>query len=299
MSLPSVGSARANQIALYPPSVPISRIEVAPAGLVEVCEYLKTEPELHFNLLNCITAVDYFEPDPKKAVKAGFEPAVPGFMQVELGDLEGLVAAVDPGARPAERVQAGGPTLTSGWVGTLGYVAPEQAEGGSPGDCAESRGGVADRAGIAAADADAGSRRRTRGGPVSDRRPGLPVPGQLHLADGGGVGVRRALPGVPDAHQRGPQGRRVHRGLVQQLRRLDEGREGRRRSRYAGGAGETLVATVVPPRIEVEETEEERRERAERYPWLTTTGTASVGMWSMGRRPRRTRGAATPAAGPR
>ena len=30
------------------------------------------------------------------AVKAGFEPAVPGFTQVELGDLEGLVAAVDP-----------------------------------------------------------------------------------------------------------------------------------------------------------------------------------------------------------
>jgi predicted acetylornithine/succinylornithine family transaminase len=29
------------------------------------------------------------------AVKAGFEPAVPGFAQVELGDLEGLVAAVD------------------------------------------------------------------------------------------------------------------------------------------------------------------------------------------------------------
>ncbi len=29
------------------------------------------------------------------AVKAGFEPAVPGFTQVELGDLEGLVGAVD------------------------------------------------------------------------------------------------------------------------------------------------------------------------------------------------------------
>jgi acetylornithine/succinyldiaminopimelate/putrescine aminotransferase len=29
------------------------------------------------------------------AVKAGFEPAVPGFSQVDLGDLEGLIAAVD------------------------------------------------------------------------------------------------------------------------------------------------------------------------------------------------------------
>jgi len=49
-------------------------IEVMPAGLVEVCQYLKTDPDLQFNLLNCITAVDYFEPDPKKAAKAGFEP---------------------------------------------------------------------------------------------------------------------------------------------------------------------------------------------------------------------------------
>ena len=29
---------------------------------------------MQFNLLNCITGVDYFEPDPKKAAKAGFEP---------------------------------------------------------------------------------------------------------------------------------------------------------------------------------------------------------------------------------
>jgi NADH-quinone oxidoreductase subunit C len=49
-------------------------IELSPAGLVEVCQYLKTEPELKFELLNCITAVDYFEPDPKKAAKATFEP---------------------------------------------------------------------------------------------------------------------------------------------------------------------------------------------------------------------------------
>src|SRR6476660_5556315 len=49
-------------------------IEVTPAGLVEVCQYLKTEPDLQFNLLCCITGVDYCEPDPKKAAKAGFEP---------------------------------------------------------------------------------------------------------------------------------------------------------------------------------------------------------------------------------
>jgi NADH-quinone oxidoreductase subunit C len=49
-------------------------IEVAPEGLVDVCQYLKSESDLQFNLLNCITAVDYFEPDPKKAAKAAFQP---------------------------------------------------------------------------------------------------------------------------------------------------------------------------------------------------------------------------------
>ncbi len=49
-------------------------IEVLPGGLVEVCRYLKSEPDLRFDMLNCITGVDYFEPDPKKAAKAPFEP---------------------------------------------------------------------------------------------------------------------------------------------------------------------------------------------------------------------------------
>src|SRR6478672_2015604 len=49
-------------------------IEVTPEGLLEVCQYLKTEPDLEFNLLNCISGVDYLEPDPKKAAKAGYEP---------------------------------------------------------------------------------------------------------------------------------------------------------------------------------------------------------------------------------
>jgi len=49
-------------------------IEVAPEGLVEVCRFLKSDPELSFDMLNCITAVDYCEPDPKKAAKTGWEP---------------------------------------------------------------------------------------------------------------------------------------------------------------------------------------------------------------------------------
>ncbi len=49
-------------------------IEVAPEGLLELCRYLRDEPDLRFNLLNCVTVVDYFEPDPKKAKKAKFDP---------------------------------------------------------------------------------------------------------------------------------------------------------------------------------------------------------------------------------
>jgi NADH-quinone oxidoreductase subunit C len=49
-------------------------IEVAPAGLVEVCQYLKADAELKLDMLNCITAVDFFEADPKKAAKTGWEP---------------------------------------------------------------------------------------------------------------------------------------------------------------------------------------------------------------------------------
>src|SRR3954453_11890435 len=47
---------------------------VAPADLVDVCRFLRDEPRLAFDLLNCISGVDYLEPDPKKAPKAGFEP---------------------------------------------------------------------------------------------------------------------------------------------------------------------------------------------------------------------------------
>lgn len=34
----------------------------------------KEDPRLKFNLLSCISGVDYLEPDPKKVAKAGFEP---------------------------------------------------------------------------------------------------------------------------------------------------------------------------------------------------------------------------------
>ena len=49
-------------------------IEIAPEGLLEVCRFLHDDPELRFDFLSCISGVDYFEPDPKKAAKLNWEP---------------------------------------------------------------------------------------------------------------------------------------------------------------------------------------------------------------------------------
>lgn len=49
-------------------------VTIDPADLVEVCLFLRNDPQLRFEMLSCITGVDYLEPDPKKAPKAGFEP---------------------------------------------------------------------------------------------------------------------------------------------------------------------------------------------------------------------------------
>jgi NADH-quinone oxidoreductase subunit C len=49
-------------------------IEVAPAAIVEVSQYLKSDPALAFDALNNLTGVDYCEPDPKKTAKFGHEP---------------------------------------------------------------------------------------------------------------------------------------------------------------------------------------------------------------------------------
>ena len=51
-------------------------VEVVPTSLVEICVYLRDESDLRFNMLNCITGIDYFEPDPKKAAKSPWEPHI-------------------------------------------------------------------------------------------------------------------------------------------------------------------------------------------------------------------------------
>jgi len=49
-------------------------IEVSPERLVDVCRWLKTSADARFDACECITAVDWFEPDPKKAAKVAWQP---------------------------------------------------------------------------------------------------------------------------------------------------------------------------------------------------------------------------------
>lgn len=44
--------------------------------LPEICFFLRDEPELQFDMLHCISGVDYFEPDAKKAAAAQWQPHV-------------------------------------------------------------------------------------------------------------------------------------------------------------------------------------------------------------------------------
>jgi NADH-quinone oxidoreductase subunit C len=49
-------------------------IEVRPEGLHDVCRFVRDEADLAMNTLHCITAVDYFEPDAKKAAQVDWQP---------------------------------------------------------------------------------------------------------------------------------------------------------------------------------------------------------------------------------
>jgi NADH-quinone oxidoreductase subunit C len=49
-------------------------VTVDAGDVVEVARFLRDDPQMRFDMLDCISGVDYFEPDPKKAPKAGFEP---------------------------------------------------------------------------------------------------------------------------------------------------------------------------------------------------------------------------------
>jgi len=51
-------------------------IEVSPDGLPEICRFLRDDPAMRFEMLNCITAVDYLETDTKKVPKTAIVPHV-------------------------------------------------------------------------------------------------------------------------------------------------------------------------------------------------------------------------------
>ncbi len=51
-------------------------VEIAPTALPAVCLFLRNDRSTQMNMLNCITAVDYFEPDPKKAAKFETQPHI-------------------------------------------------------------------------------------------------------------------------------------------------------------------------------------------------------------------------------
>ena len=49
-------------------------IEVSAEGLAEIARFLRDQDETAFDMLTCITGVDYFEPDAKKAAKVDWQP---------------------------------------------------------------------------------------------------------------------------------------------------------------------------------------------------------------------------------
>ncbi|MEN6458499.1 MAG: NADH-quinone oxidoreductase subunit C [Thermoguttaceae bacterium] len=51
-------------------------IEICAEGLPDIARYLRDEPDLAFDMLHCITGVDYFEPDAKKAAQTDWQPHV-------------------------------------------------------------------------------------------------------------------------------------------------------------------------------------------------------------------------------
>jgi NADH-quinone oxidoreductase subunit C len=64
----------AGRIKYKKPEVLDPFVVIDPGDLVEVCRFLRDDPRLQFEMLNCITGVDYLETEAAKAAKAGFEP---------------------------------------------------------------------------------------------------------------------------------------------------------------------------------------------------------------------------------
>jgi NADH-quinone oxidoreductase subunit C len=51
-------------------------VAIEAGDLLEICRFLRDDGRLKFEILSCISGIDYLELDPKKVAKAGFEPHV-------------------------------------------------------------------------------------------------------------------------------------------------------------------------------------------------------------------------------
>jgi NADH-quinone oxidoreductase subunit C len=51
-------------------------IEIACGGLLEVCRFLRDEPDLRFNMLHVVSGVDFLQTDPKLAAKSEWQPHI-------------------------------------------------------------------------------------------------------------------------------------------------------------------------------------------------------------------------------
>jgi len=49
-------------------------VVIEPGDVIEVFTFLRDDPRLQFDMLNCISGVDYLETEKAKVAKAGFEP---------------------------------------------------------------------------------------------------------------------------------------------------------------------------------------------------------------------------------
>ncbi len=51
-------------------------IEVSAEGLLEVVRFLRDDAQLRMNMLHCVSGIDYFEPNEKKAAKVDWDPHI-------------------------------------------------------------------------------------------------------------------------------------------------------------------------------------------------------------------------------
>ncbi len=77
-------------------------IEIRSDGLADLCRYLRSEPDLKFDMLHCITAIDFWKPDVKKTEKGDVKGAAKGDSPILAGSKTGTVPGEKKGTVPDE-----------------------------------------------------------------------------------------------------------------------------------------------------------------------------------------------------